>query len=52
MKILSLAQDIRVQTRNRSQNTDLDIQKFLGIDSLAVHTGGAGNYQIKVNIDI
>lgn len=52
MKIPSLAQDIHVQTRNRSQNSDLDIQEFLGIDSLAVHTGGTGNYHIKVNIDI
>ena len=52
MKIPSLAQDIHVQTRNRSQNSDLDIQELLGIDSLAVHTGGTGNYHIKVNIDI
>ena len=29
---LSLVEDIHVKTQKASQNTDLDIQKFLGID--------------------
>ena len=29
MELLSLAEDIHVKTRDASQNTDLDIQKYL-----------------------
>ena len=29
MELLSLAEDIHVKTREASQNTDLDIQKYL-----------------------
>ena len=31
-ELLSLAEDIRVKTREASQNTDLDMQEFLGIN--------------------
>ena len=31
-ELSSLADDIRVKTREASQNTDLDKQEFLGID--------------------
>ena len=32
MELLSLVEDIHVKTQERSQNTDLDMQEFLGID--------------------
>ena len=32
MKELSLAEDIHVKTREASQNTNLDMREFLGID--------------------
>ena len=32
MKLSSLAEDINVKTHKVSQNTDLDIREFLGID--------------------
>ena len=32
MEISSLAEDIHVKTREASQNTDLDMPEFLGID--------------------
>ena len=32
IELLSLVEDIHVKTREASQNTDLDMRKFLGID--------------------
>ena len=32
VELSSLAEDIHVKTREASQNTDLDMQEFLGID--------------------
>ena len=32
MELSSLAEDIYTKTRKASQNTDLDMQEFLGID--------------------
>ena len=32
MELSSLAEDINVKTREASQNTNLDMQKYLGID--------------------
>ena len=32
MELSSLAEDIHVKTREASQNTDLDMREFLGID--------------------
>ena len=32
MKLSSIAEDINVKTHKVSQNTDLDIREFLGID--------------------
>ena len=32
MELLSLVEDIHVKTREASQNTDLDMREFLGID--------------------
>ena len=34
MEIPFLARDIHVKTRETSQNTDLDIREFLGIDKV------------------
>ena len=33
-RLSSLAEDIHVKTREASQNTDLDMQEFLGIDKV------------------
>ena len=33
-ELLSLAEDIHVKTREASQNTDLDMREFLGIDKI------------------
>ena len=32
MKLSSLVEDIHVKTRETSQNTDIDMQEFLGVD--------------------
>ena len=32
IELLSLVEDIHVKTREASQNTDLDMREFLGID--------------------
>ena len=34
MELLSLVDDIHVKTRQASQNTDLDVGEFLGIDKV------------------
>ena len=34
MELLSLVEDIHVKTREASQNTDLDMREFLGIDKV------------------
>ena len=34
MEILSLVEDIHVKTREASQNADLDMREFLGIDKV------------------
>ena len=34
MELLSLVEDIHVKTREASQNTDLDMREFFGIDKL------------------
>ena len=34
MELLSLVDDIHVKTRQASQNTDLDVREFLGIDKV------------------
>ena len=37
-ELSSLVEDIHVKTREASQNTDLDMRKFLGIDTLSTDT--------------
>ena len=34
MELLYLVEDIHVKTREASQNTDLDMREFLGIDKV------------------
>ena len=40
MKLSSLAEDIQVKTREGSQNTDLEMREFLGIDKVLQSTQG------------
>ena len=40
MKLSSLAEDIQVKTREASQNTDLEMREFLGIDKVLQSTQG------------
>ena len=37
-ELSSLVEDIHVKTREASQNTDLDMREFLGIDTLSIDT--------------
>ena len=47
--LLSLVEDIHVKTREASQNTDLDMRQFLGIDkALQVIHGGLLNNTLKL----
>ena len=49
MKLSSLAEDINVKTHKVSQNTDLDIREFLGIDkALQTIQGGLKNNASKL----